>query len=261
MIRFSLIFFTLFLTPFLAYAQFEGEIHSKITTRDGNGVSKLSLSKLGARHEIDIRSPKLQQISSRPYHLTTIHKFADPDRVYYVNDERKIYSVINLKKVRDHTQRVDDEVYTVKRIGSDTIAGYTCERVLLTTQNQTETGTCIAKNIAGVDLWITLMEQTVQMKSGMFKALKDAGVEGFPVKMVMRRNGGESPFLTTEMIRAETKSLPAALFDVPPSYQKEDVISSFVTPEMTEKMQGFIRKITPERKKMYEELRNRLLSR
>lgn len=261
MIRLSLTLLTILFAPLLAHAQFEGELQTKITTRDGSGVSKLYLSKLGARNEIDIRSPKLQQTSSRPYHLTTLHTFADPDLVYHVNDERKTYSVINLKKVREQTKRFDDETYTVKRIGSDTIAGYVCEKALLTTQNQTETEMCIAKNIAGMNAWVAMMEQAAQVKSGMFKALKDAGLEGFPVKMVMRHKGGESPILTTEVIRAEAKSLPSALFEVPSSYQKEDVVSSFATPEMTEKMQDFMHKMTPEQKKMYEQMRNRMLGR
>ena len=261
MVRFSLILLIMLYAPPFARAQFEGEIHTKITTRDGSGLSKTYLSKLGARNELDIQSPKLQRISSRPYRLTTIHRFADPDLVYHVNDERKIYSVINLKKVHAQTKRFDDETYTVKRIGSDTIAGYACEKVLLTAQNHTETEMCIAKNIADMDAWVAMMEQTTQVKSGMFKALKDAGLEGFPVRMVMRRKGEDSPILTTEVVQAEPKSLPASLFEVPNSYQKEDVISSFATPEMAEKMKDFMHKMSPEQKKMYEEMKNRMLGR
>lgn len=261
MIRYLFILVGLLLAPGVAVAQFEGEIHTRITAKDGGGFAKVYLSKVGTRSEIDIHSPKRHQVSARPYHVTTLQRFSQPDLVYNVNDERQVYSVIDLKKMPSQTKRVEGDTYTITRLGSDTIAGYACEKARVTSQDQTETDLCVAKDIAGMDAWVAMMEQTMQVKSGMFKALKDAKLEGFPVKMVMRRKGKDSPIVTTEVVRVEAKSLAPSLFEVPSTYKKEDVISSFATPEMAEKMQSFVDKMTPAQRKLYEDMKNRMIGR
>jgi len=258
----SLILTAMLLIPHIAAAQFEGEISTKITTRhSGGGSGKLYLSKLGTRNEIDFNSPKLQGVSTGPYRIVTIQKFAEPDLVYHLNEERKTYSILDLKKIGNQTKGFNDETYTVKRLGVDTVAGYACEKALLSSQHGTETEMCIAKSIRGMEAWVTMMERTAQVKSGMFKALKDAGLEGLPVKMIMRRKGEDSPIMTMEVVQAEQKPLSVTLFEVPSSYQKEDIISSFATPEMAEKLNGFMNKMTPEQRKIYEGMKNRMMGR
>ena len=257
--RYVFALMVLLLAPGVVMAQFEGEIHTKVIIKDGRGFAIMYLSKLGARNEIDIHSPKLQPVSAQPYRMTTLQKFSEPNLIYTVNDERKVYSVVDLKKTNGQTKSFADDTYTVTRLGSDTIAGYTCEKVRLTSQNQTETDLCVAKNIAGMDVWIAMMERTAQIKGGMFKAFKRAGVEGLPIKMVVHRKGENSPTMTTEVVRVEAKSLAASLFEVPSTYKKEDVISLLATPEMAEKMQNFVDKMTPVQRKRYEDMKDRML--
>jgi|SRR5581483_199028 len=261
MLRHALVLMVLLVIPGVATAQFEGEVHTKITTKDGGGFAKTYLSKVGTRSEIDIHSPKLRQVSAHPYHVTTLQKFSEPDLVYNVNDERKVYSVIDLKKINGKTTRFDDDTYTITRLGPDTIAGVVCEKARLISQNQTEIDLCVAKNIAGMEAWAVLMERAAQVKSGMFKALKEAKLEGFPVKMVIRRQKQDSPLVTTEVVRIEAKSLPASLFAVPSTYTKEDVLSSFATPQIAEGMQNFVNKMTPAQRKLYEDMKNRMRGR
>jgi len=253
--RYVFALMVLLLAPGVVMAQFEGEIHTKVINKEGRGFALMYLSKLGARNEIDIHSPKLQPVSAQPYRMTTLQKFSEPNLIYTVNDERKVYSVVDLKK----TKSFADDTYTVTRLGSDTIAGYMCEKVRLTSQNQTETDLCVAKNIAGMDVWIAMMERTAQIKGGMFKALKRAGVEGLPIKMVVHRKEENLPIMTTEVVRIEAKSLAASLFEVPSTYKKEDVISLLATPEMAERMQNFVDKMTPVQRKRYEDMKDRML--
>jgi hypothetical protein len=250
----------LLLAPGVVTAQFfEGEIHTKVIIKDGRGFAIMYLSKLGARNEIDIHSPTLQSVSAQPYRMTTLQRFSEPNLIYTVNNERKVYSVVDLKKTNGPTKSFADDTYTVTRLGSDTIAGYTCEKVRLTSQNQTETDLCVAKNIAGMEVWIAMMERTAQIKRGMFTAIKRAGVEGLPIKMVVHRKEENLPIMTTEVVRVEEKSLAASLFEVPSTYKKEDVISLLATPEMAEKMQNFVDKMTPVQRKRYEDMRDRML--
>ncbi|MGE0825363.1 MAG: DUF4412 domain-containing protein [Candidatus Binatia bacterium] len=237
-----------------AHAQFEGEIHTKITTPDGTGTGTLYLSKVGVRNEMDIKSPRLKEISSGTFAMITLHKIAEPDVVYHVNPTRKTYSVINLKKIRTRTKGLDKEDYTIKRLGSDTVAGYACEHVLITSRRNEETEMCIAQGIAGASEWLATMEQSSPVKDRMMTALKEAGITGFPVKVVTREKGQQSPEMTMEVVQVNEKALPASLFTVPGDYKQENVISSFMTPEMEKKMQDAMKKLTPDQRKMYEQM-------
>lgn len=248
----SLIVALLLLMPVSAVAQFEGVIEMKITTKDGGGTGKTYLSKTGSRSEMAIQSPKLQQISSGPFRMTTIQKFAEPDLVYHVNDERKTYSIINLKEAREQAGKLSEDTYTVKRIGSDTVAGYACEKARLTSQSGRETEMCVTKDISGLNAWMAMMERTAMVKSGMFKALKEAGLEGLPVRMILRSKEG-APVTTVEMVHVERQSLSPTLFEIPSDYKEEAAGMSFVTPEMQQKMKDVMEKIKPEQRKMIEQ--------
>lgn len=241
------------LLPVSAFAQFEGIVEMKMAAKDGSGTGKTYVSKVGSRSEIALQSPKLQQLTSGPFRMVTIQKFSEPDLVYHLNDERKTYSIINLKDAREQAGKLSEETYTVKRIGADTVAGYTCEKALLTSGDGRETEVCVTKDISGMSAWMAMMERTAMAKGGMLKALKEAQLEGLPVRMITRGKEG-APVVTVEVVRAERQSLSPALFEVPSDYKKEAAGMSFVTPEMQQKMKEAMEKIKPEHRKMLEQL-------
>ena len=243
----------------VASAQFEGEIYSRITTKDGNGFAKVWVSKMGTRSEIDIHSPTLQRLSARPYRLVTLQKISEPDLVYHLNDERKVYAVINLKKVQDFTNRVDDDTYTLQRLGKARIADYECEKVRLTSQNHTETDLCIAQHLTGMTAWVTMLERTANVKSGMLRTLQESGLDGFPIQMVVRRQGKESPLITTEVVRVDPKTLASSLFTVPDTYKRESAISSLATSEMVDQMKSLMQKMPPEQQRLFQDMKNKMM--
>jgi len=243
----------LVLMPASALAQFEGIIEMKMTTKDGSGTGKTYVAKVGSRSEIAFQSPKLQPLTSGPFRMITIQKFNEPDLVYHLNDERKTYSIINLKQAHEQAGKLSEETYTVKRIGSDTIVGYTCEKALLTSQGGRETEICVSKDISGMSAWLAMMERAAMAKGGRFKALKEAELEGLPVRMITHGKEG-TPVVTIEVVRAERQSLSPALFEVPSDYKKEAAGMSFLTSEMQQKVREAMEKIRPEQRKMLEQL-------
>ena len=88
-----------------------------------------------------------------------------------------------------------------------------------------------------------LMRRGAQDEGSMMKALKDARAEGFFVKMVTREKGKTEPLTTMELTKAEKKSLPASMFEVPTGYAKQEGM-----------MGAAMENLTPEQKKQMEEM-------
>jgi hypothetical protein len=240
-----------------ALAQFEGVVDMKMTMREGSGTGKAFISKAASRSEIDIRAPKMEG-AGRPagFKMVMIQKLAQPNVVYSINDEQKTYAVIDTKKMREGLPKDKEPKYAVKRIGSDSVSGYGCEKVLITNDKAPtqETEACIAKDILGSSAWYQAMSRNQDGSASMFKAMKDAGVEGFPVRMVMREKGKSEPNATMEIVKVEKRALPASLFEIPPGYSETSMMGTMMTPESAKQMEEMMKKLTPEQRKQIEEM-------
>ncbi|HMH24650.1 MAG TPA: DUF4412 domain-containing protein [Puia sp.] len=115
--------------------------------------------------------------------------------------------------------------YKVTRIGSETVDGYSCTHVKMTST----TGSGIFKSKSTMDLWTStdvpgyaLYKKLVSvqnMKPQMMQALDNAGAGGFIVKM---ETVEKDYSMGMELIRAEEKSFPASLFEIPAGYTETD---------------------------------------
>jgi Domain of unknown function (DUF4412) len=203
-----------------ALAQFEGEVDMKITGQGMAGTGKAFVSKLGSRTEIDMQTAQM------PVHMVSLMKFATPDVVYLINDKAKTYTEMDLKKARESSSKMtaDKEPYTVKVLGSEKMLGYSTKHVLLFRPgDRSEMELWTTKDILGLNYEAVrgLMRRGSSQEDGSFlKALKDAGADGFFVKMITREKGKPEALTTMELTKAEKKSLPGSLFDIPPGYTK-----------------------------------------
>ena len=243
-----------------AFAQFEGEITMKMTMREGSGTGKAYISKVGARSEIDMQTAKM------PLKMVTLMKFANPDLMYLINDATKTYSEMDLKKLKEQTAKYQGQksrdTWKLQKLGRETVNGYSCEHVLLTRTDgsKSESEWWTTKDIAGLsyDTMRGLVRRQDASDEGVAKALKDAGADGFVVKMVTREKGDPNPLATMELTKAERKSVPAALFEVPAGYTKQEgmlgAASVMSSPEQQEKIRKAMENLTPEQRKQLEEL-------
>ena len=110
--------------------------------------------------------------------------------------------------------------YKVTRVGDETMNGYACVHVKLTSTS----GSGLFKSSSTEDLWTStavpgyslyrnLSDQTVSF--GMMKALEEAGAGGVMVKMTA---SGKDYSMTYDLVHAETGSYPASLFMIPAGY-------------------------------------------
>jgi hypothetical protein len=228
-----------------AFAQFEGQIDMKITAQGGvTGTGKVFVSRAGSRTEMDMETARM------PIHMTTLMRFSTPDVMYLINDKAKTYSEVDTKKAREQAAKMagdkDKEAYSVKVLGSEKVLGYSTKHVLLSRpSDKSEMEVWTTKDLLGLsyESMKGLMRRGAQDEGSMMKALKDARAEGFFVKMVTREKGKTEPLTTMELTKAEKKSLPASMFEVPTGYAKQE-----------EMMGAAMENLTPEQKKQMEEM-------
>jgi hypothetical protein len=247
-----------------AFAQFEGEIDMKITSPGMTGMGKMYVSKVGARTTMDFQAAKM------PMKMTTLMKFANPDVMYMINDQARTYSEMNLKETRESVAKMksEKEPYTVKVLGTERVLGYSTKHVLLSRPNdRAEMEIWTTKDILGLNYEAMrgLMRRGSNQDDGTFlKALRDNGADGFFVKMITREKGNPEPTSTMELTKAEKKSLPGSLFEIPPGYAKQEGMmgaAGVVSPEAAEAMRKAMENMTPEQRKQMEEMMKRQQSR
>jgi len=240
-----------------AFAQFEGQIDMKIGGQGMTGTGRLFVSKAGSRSEMDMQTPNM------PVHMVTLLKFSNPDVLYLINDKARTYSEMDTKKAREQGAKMvgvkEKEAYSVKVLGSERVLGYGTKHVLLSRPgDKSEMEAWTTKDLLGLtyESMKGLMRRPAQDEGSMMKALKDAGAEGFFVKMVTREKGKTEPLTTMELTKAEKKSLPASLFEVPAGYTKQEGAmgaAGAVSPEAAEQMKKAMENLTPEQRKQMEE--------
>jgi Domain of unknown function (DUF4412) len=155
------------------------------------------------------------------------------------------YSVVLYPEVKSYMLNIIDTAilhadkltYTVTRVGTETVAGYSCVHAKLSIFTTGQ------KNPIVEDIWtstgvpgyaemkklMTVHNVTVRM----LDALDQAGCGGFMVKMTMTQAGGaaisKDLAISTDMvlITAARRSFPASLFEIPAGYTPSNSQSMF----------------------------------
>jgi hypothetical protein len=219
------------------------------------------VSKVGSRTEMDMETARM------PIHMATLMKFSAPDVMYLINDKSRTYSEMDIRKTREQAAKMagakDQEAYSVKVLGSERVLGYSTKHVLLSRpSDKSEMEVWTTKDLLGLsyETMRGLMRRGAQDEGSMLKALRDAGAEGFFVKMVTREKGKAEPLTTMELTKAEKRSLPGSLFEIPPGYTKQEGMmgaAGVVSPEAAEQMKKAMENMTPEQRRQMEEIMKR----
>lgn len=259
-----------------ASAQFEGIADFTITmhgekNQPATGTGKMYIARGAYRSEweTDLGSASAPRkdgsAGAKPQRLkmTIVGKRSDPDHMYMLNDERKTYSVMDMKKAREEAKDLPKETYTVQKLGGDTVAGLACQKAILTSSKGEVFEVCVSREWSSSSDWISAMSRNRGSGSWFF-ALKENGIEGYPVRLALRRKAGEEPFMVMVITHVERKSLPGSLFEVPPGYTQADTAMGGLTPEQEkamrdarDQMKEALEKMSPEERKAYEDAMER----
>lgn len=245
----------LLVLPLSAAAEWEGVLDMKISGKDVNGSSKALIGKAGARMQIEMTNAQLQQAQGGGMKMVMLTRTAEPDISYMINDAQKSYARIDVKEMQKGLPKSEqDKKWTVKRLGADSVAGFACQKALVAQEGETsENEVCISKEILGPASMFNSARRGAGGQ-GLETALKANGLEGMPIRMIMREKGKAEATMTWELVKAEKRSLPASTFEVPAGYKETSMMGTMMSPEQQKQMEDALKNMTPEQRKMMEEM-------
>ncbi len=216
MLRTLVVAYTLSCPALALAAGFEGVIEARISSdvpqagparpshlADAGGSARTYVSRLGTRMELQLGGVS----------MTTVVRKDRPGLALLLDDAHKTYSELD-------TQRVSGdrpvEKYVARKLGSERVAGHDCVHGTVTGEHGHQWEVWTTRDLGGAEgFW---QGQAARGGGGqgpsfasLASALKEAGLDGWPLKMVTRSGRGAT---TWEATRIERKALPASLFSV-----------------------------------------------
>lgn len=189
------------LPPALEAQPFEGVITLRApgTTRDGQPLPELEYLVRGERMRVNVRSP-----------MGTMGLIAIPaeKKMFMLMDQQRVY----METPMDPSRATSGAEPKITRTGkTETIAGHSCEHVLIAGTTGENTDVCLAKGLG------TFFAPGAQQSMAPWQ--RQLASEGaFPLRVT-----GPDGKVTLEATKIERKRLAPALFDVPDSYTKMDM--------------------------------------
>ena len=242
---------------------FEGVADFRIETNTEKGKTMIGTGKVfvtssAYRTEFDMTVPesaRTRKAGPQRMKVTMLGKSSKPDVLTMVDDESKTYSVWDAGKAQD-ADASSRQTYTVERLGAGSAAGIACQRAMVTASKGNRFEVCLSKDLGASADWIAAMSRR-EHNAGWIQALKEKGLEGFPIRWSMFRKEEKEPFMTMELTKLEKKTLPASLFEVPADYKQTEAAIGGLTPEQRKAMEDMrkrmIEKMSPEQRKAYED--------
>ena len=218
-----------------ARAQTEGIAEFKGTVRTDRkqtipSQGKVFLSKAAVRVEwqTDLRDlARDRKESSKSgampdqFRMVMIQRVSEPDRIYIVNEESKTYTVQMIDEKRDAAR--PERAWKVQKLGRDTVAGFSCQKALLTALDGDETEACLTAELSPSTAWLRAWNRREEQSSPL-KALKENGLEGFPVRWIFRTGRDKDIASTVELVRFDRRAVSSASFEIPAGYRKVDSV-------------------------------------
>jgi len=202
--------------PASARAAFTGEMEMKLTMP--NGMADISYL-FGARDQKMEMAMQLDRIPE-PLRTTVITRSSKPDEAVIVNHKSKSWSVVNLRSAAESATLLDfDSNYRFTRVGPETVKGYPCEHVRLTSSTDT-LDLWITKGLADFSTFRLLQSQNPRLSNtSLSRVLRKNGVDGFPVKIVQKNGNG---LYVMDLKKVTPKPVAASSFRVPAGYRQTE---------------------------------------
>jgi Domain of unknown function (DUF4412) len=235
---------------------FEGVIETKMNATGpasaqgmsiaGNG--KIYLKGLNSRMEQEMKLPG----ASGPMKQIVIHR-SDEGVTYIVNDANRTYQKIGADK--DEQPSGETSRWTVKKLGKETVAGRSTEHVQVSQQGKNPMELWVdTKLVSSGDLEKAFAAGD-RRAGGWWKALKEAGVAGVPLKVVAKHEGESG--MTWEATSVKAQSVSDSMFKVPEGYT-EGRSAGMGPPQQQQQQQQMrdqmLQRLSPEQRKQVEEM-------
>jgi len=194
-------------------AEFEGVLQMRIlpdpTAKGGTGGTvRILIGKAGMRSEVNA------QTGSKAFQMVSLVRASEPTVTYTLDDANKSYQKFDNAAA---AAQVASTPPVVKRLGTEKLLGRTVQHVLLTSASKgKEEELWLDTSLVPPARFISAFER--DGGDDWWSALKAAGLEGIPLKMVFRSTTAGSKATAVEATSIEPKHLPDSTFALPAGY-------------------------------------------
>lgn len=235
------------LAPPALAASFSGTIEMRISAiGDGpSGTVKLTTAEAGTLTETSMMTPV------GPMKMKMITRAAKPGILWLVDDARRTITEMSTASTGSEARSAaDDEAWTVKRLGTENVAGYSAVHVRATgARSGTELELWTSREVMSGERYRAAFGQESRMTSNMPAALKKEGAHGFPVRLVSKERDGSR--VTFELIKATAGTPPASTFELPAGYTTAALPQlPGIPPEAAKMLEQQMKQMTPEQREM-----------
>ncbi len=212
----GILLFLLIITTALSYAQFEGSLKMKSSQQTTRGT-------VNANQEMFIKGNKVRMntvMEKNP--MGTVYTILRGDKgvVWTVIDAMKMYMEMSLKSADEIAQKSqqDESNVTVKKTGkTQTILGYQCDEILITSDDMTATFWGTKELASLVETMKTMNSQNTKAQPKWGKEI--AAMKVYPLKYhVEDKKMGTTEF---EVLSVEKKPVADSMFEVHEGYTKQ----------------------------------------
>ncbi len=201
-------------TPAAAASKFTGIMAMALSMPNGSARVTYLFGTTSQRMDMTMQMNKIPD----PLKTTVITRASQPDQAYIINHQAKNYSIVNLKTAAENAMLLDfDSNYTLSRLGKQTIKGYSCDHILLSSTTE-KLEFWMTRDLGNFSTFRILQSQNPRLSNTeLSKKLSSEGIEGFPVKIIQYNDSGT---YMMELVQIWPKEIPASQFAVPAGYQK-----------------------------------------
>jgi hypothetical protein len=221
-------------------------------TKGMSGTMDVNHSEYGSLSEMKMAMP---QMPGGEMIIKSLSKKSVPDVSYTIDDKNKTYK--EQKRNTTALANREEKDVTVKKLGNENVNGYKCAHAFITEGTNTSE-VWNTKDIPDYDKYNEAMSDNKRFSTSKHQqALKDAGCEGFPVKMI-RKGVNPDDEMSMELVKFEKKSFSASDFEIPVGYTKTEAPANPYGASAGMKTQDEIMKMSPEERAKYiEELKKK----
>ena len=195
---------------------FEGIMYMTTTIPGAaTGEMKLFIGKKGVRTEsktsVDGKSGSMA--------MTIISPAETPNKVYIINEATGASMEIDISKARPQDAVDPFKDAKIENLGKETVNGYNCNHIRISEAGKdTVIEMWVTKDVLDYFTYARMQGGRDKSMSALAEKLKAAGLDGFPVKTLLKPSG-----VVTELTKVERTSLDDALFKVPANATKMEM--------------------------------------
>ncbi|HRH64731.1 MAG TPA: DUF4412 domain-containing protein [Bacteroidia bacterium] len=193
----------------------------------------------------EMKSPMQQSANGVEMSFVMLFLKETPGKSYMLNTANKTYTEIEIKEGEfDPADSID---YDVTIIGKEKVNGYNCTHCIVKSKSSSyRQEMWTTTEIADFDKFKSI--ENKYTSRGMYKALREKGADGFPVRMKTDQSNHQ---MIINLVKAESREHPASLFSLDGYTKSASPAGSMMSPEQMKEMSERLKNMTPEERQKY----------